>query len=85
MLLRNRLPINDLLYRRLPHIYPPCKWCGETETVMHLFFLCPKAIAVWINSPLRLRSSLFDPVDIISYWSTIVSFFDNQRQAKPLI
>ncbi|KAJ9176771.1 hypothetical protein P3X46_012050 [Hevea brasiliensis] len=82
-LLHDKLPTNDLIHARLPHFDPNCRFCGEVENVKHLLFSCHHAASIWIDSPLRLRSSLFQALDIKDCWLELLSplkdHFDRQN------
>lgn len=48
------LSCGDQLHARINSVDPSC-----------LFFSCPRAVAIWIHSPLRLRYSLLNQTSII--------------------
>lgn len=69
-----RLPCKYLLQERLPDVSPECSFCGERESIDHIFFNCPHAINVWIHSPLRLRSFLLMDSNMIDKWLEFSDF-----------
>ncbi|KAJ9182498.1 hypothetical protein P3X46_006489 [Hevea brasiliensis] len=85
MMLMDKLPTNDTLHKRLPHFDPCCPFCGEMETSKHLFFSCPHAVAIWINSPLRLRSVFLHSVDVKDCWTELLIPLRNHEDHQQLI
>jgi hypothetical protein len=55
-LLRLALVTASRVNRIIPAVSAICSRCSSTETEAHLFFECSFAKAVWLQSPLRLRS-----------------------------
>lgn len=56
-MVKDKLPSHANLNRLMPHIPMNYEHCGKVETCRHFFFKCPKAIEVWLHSPLELRAS----------------------------
>ncbi|XP_055960697.1 uncharacterized protein LOC126668753 [Mercurialis annua] len=48
-----------------------CSFCGEMETLEHLFFECPQVVQVWFLSPLSLRASNFPSIHFSQLWLII--------------
>lgn len=76
MALKNHLSCNELMNQRILSVDPSCKWCGEIDSIIHCFFLCPWATAVWINSPLRLQSLCLPQSNIKTCWNELIIFFE---------
>jgi zinc-binding in reverse transcriptase len=56
-IVQNGLPIGETWARKLNLTVPACALCGnDTDSVMHIFFYCHFAKAVWLASPLGLLS-----------------------------
>lgn len=51
-IIRRAIPLGENLQRRGMMANVNCLRCGEKETAMHAFFLCPFAKAVWQQVPL---------------------------------
>jgi ribonuclease HI len=76
------LPVMSTLRRRIQRISPQCQVCGlEDETIRHLLFDCPFAKAVWLVSPLQIRSAEL-PLDTKVVWLWLWSSL--QPADKPL-
>lgn len=72
-LFKNKLPTSFDLHRRIPTHSPDCNFYGDNEPSKHLFFECP--LAIWINSPIRLRSSMLSHPNALDCWKDIVTAF----------
>ncbi|EEF44029.1 conserved hypothetical protein [Ricinus communis] len=81
LLLLNSLPIRELLFSKLRkmHLSPNC---GELESVVHLFFLCPLVQAVWFSSFLTLRSASLTRAIILDYWTDMVQIYQRQNKKE---
>lgn len=56
----NAIPVQKAISRRIQFVSPLCQLCHEEdETVTHALFGCHFARAVWLASPLGIRSDMF--------------------------
>lgn len=55
--LQDRLLTNEQLNGKISSFPVECAFCGEEQSLVHLFFNCPRVTHIWIHSPLMLRSS----------------------------
>lgn len=76
-LLQDKLPTNTKLKKIIPAANDLCKFCGEPEISVHLFFHCPRAIQVWFLSPFMLRFSDLRGGSPLDCWREVLSFLQN--------
>jgi len=55
--MKNALPVGENL--RIRDINPDanCPRCGEDESCLHMFFICPFALQVWEQAPFKTSLS----------------------------
>ncbi|XP_057994486.1 uncharacterized protein LOC110664151 [Hevea brasiliensis] len=78
------LPSSAIVLHRLPHVSPDCKFCGDLESPKHLFFECPRAAAIWFNSPLNLRSIMLMGSSIVDCWEALMQPVDNHPDGNDI-
>lgn len=83
--LSDKLPTNKNIHDRIPALDEKCAFCKEIESTCHLFFSCPHAVAIWYNSPLRLKSSLIMGNDIKVCWEVLTSPLKTRRDDSEAI
>lgn len=69
----------------MTNIDSSCIAVGDIESIVYLFFTCLRAAAIWINSPLRLRSALFTYSNAKSCWEDLASFLGKQPNSVALL
>lgn len=81
----NFLPTKDNLCRFLDEgelIYPLCN--SETESIVHLFALCPVAKAIWFNSQWGLRTEFLSIASTSDFIQFLFAppFIDNSNRSQ---
>lgn len=74
MLLKDRILTREVLERRGIWCELPCEVCntGDTETAIHLFFMCPYAQEVWrlLFRQVHINPSLIRGETISEFWDS---------------
>ncbi|KAL2893255.1 hypothetical protein RDABS01_009164 [Bienertia sinuspersici] len=86
-LVHNALPIRDNLVKRRMEVNQACFFCGEKETMDHLFINYEVTKRVWSSSTLRLRTPSCPTLDTSSWFKNMFIYLhkisDNHHQAWP--
>ena len=69
--LRGALPVGTTLQERHMPIDARCKRCGNPESIIHLFFQCEFAKALWNSAPFTGDIDLSGMVDLRETWNLI--------------
>lgn len=77
--------MKEILHRQIQVLNPHYAFCGEKKTIDHAFFSYPHAVSIWINSPLRLRSSLLISSNIVEKWKEVCDILHQNHEGEGLV
>lgn len=70
-LLKGAIPVGERLAERHVPIEPRCKWCGCSESILHLLFHCPFARKVWSLAPFTTMMECSGMIDLAVSWPVL--------------
>ncbi|KAK9277999.1 hypothetical protein L1049_027556 [Liquidambar formosana] len=73
------LPVGSKLGLRVPGCRGSCPFCGEDETIPHLFFYCQFARVVWYGNPLQLDSGAISRPSFIQYMEVLMEKWNGEE------
>ena len=69
--LRGALPVGTRLEDRHITVDSRCKRCGSPESIIHLFYQCDYAKAVWQTSPFAREVDSSRTLDLRENWNQV--------------
>uniref|UniRef100_A0A803QEP6 Reverse transcriptase n=1 Tax=Cannabis sativa TaxID=3483 RepID=A0A803QEP6_CANSA len=80
--LAGALPIGD----RMGRSPPTCCFCSQSEeSLMHMFVQCPLASALWLGSPVSIRTHVITAVSLKSFVLEMGSSLNRDQRSKFLL
>ncbi|KAL0691676.1 hypothetical protein Bca4012_091355 [Brassica carinata] len=70
-LLKGAIPVGERLAERHVPIEPRCKWCGCSESILHLLFHCLFARKVWSLAPFTTMMECSGMIDLAVSWPVL--------------
>lgn len=74
-MLSEKLLTNLAIHKRIYEVASDCALCGVPESCKHIFLDYPRAVAIWINSPIPIWSTLLRGNCFHDCWEKNYSMF----------